>query len=103
MVKSDWYVYMIRTSKNKLYTGISTDVARRYHEHLARYEKRGSKGARFFASDKPVEVVYVESFENRSEASAREYQIKQFSAVKKRHISAVWLNEKAVDYEGCLP
>ncbi|EDM2309692.1 GIY-YIG nuclease family protein, partial [Salmonella enterica] len=28
-----WYLYLIRTADNALYTGITTDVARRYRQH----------------------------------------------------------------------
>ncbi len=28
-----WFLYLIRTADNKLYTGITTDVERRYQQH----------------------------------------------------------------------
>ncbi|KES14899.1 putative endonuclease containing a URI domain protein, partial [Gilliamella apicola SCGC AB-598-I20] len=28
-----WFLYIIRTAKQSLYTGITTDVARRLHQH----------------------------------------------------------------------
>ncbi|WP_305417985.1 GIY-YIG nuclease family protein [Photobacterium leiognathi] len=28
-----WYVYLIRTSSNSLYCGVTTDVERRFDEH----------------------------------------------------------------------
>ncbi|NOY73121.1 MAG: GIY-YIG nuclease family protein, partial [Gammaproteobacteria bacterium] len=30
---SEWYVYIIRCSDTSLYTGITTDVERRFSEH----------------------------------------------------------------------
>lgn len=74
-----WFVYMILTEKNKLYTGIATDVERRFVEHLC----VPSKGAKFFRSDRPVVVVYCEEFLDRSTASKRESMIKKLSRLQK--------------------
>ncbi|MDD0851814.1 GIY-YIG nuclease family protein [Halobacteriovorax sp. GB3] len=82
-----WYIYMIRTTKNKLYTGITTDVLRRFNEH-----KSGKKGARFFRSNTPKEIVYVEESENRSSASKREYEIKTFTKSQKERLVKSELN-----------
>jgi putative endonuclease len=76
---SNWYVYIILTKKNKLYTGVSTDPERRFIEHLC----DSKKGAKFFRSDTPVQIVYLENCENYSEALKREYVIKQYSTIKK--------------------
>ncbi|MGB0453137.1 MAG: GIY-YIG nuclease family protein [Bacteriovoracaceae bacterium] len=73
-----WYLYIIRTEKNRLYTGISTDPLRRFIEHLT-----GDKGAKFFRSDSPLDIEYLEVFENRSQASQREAAIKKLSRAKK--------------------
>lgn len=61
---------MILCSDNSLYTGISTDVARRFHQHAAQ------KGAKYFRTRQPLELVFVEDGHNRSSASQREAQIK---------------------------
>jgi len=74
-----WFVYMILTEKNRLYTGIATDVERRFVEHLC----DSAKGAKFFRSDRPVMVVYYEEHTNRSEASVREAQIKKLNRLAK--------------------
>ncbi len=85
---SVWYVYIIRTDQGKLYTGIATDPDRRFQEHQAAFLKEpktlASKGAKFFRSQKPVEIVYREQLDNRSEATKREMAIKKMSAVKKK-------------------
>ena len=71
-LEMSWFLYIIQTKKKKLYTGITTDVERRFEEH-----KSGSaKAAKFFRSDVPVKIVRQENFENRSEASKRECEIK---------------------------
>ena len=71
---TQWYVYIIRASDERLYTGITTDVERRFNEH---HDPR--KGARFFRGRKPEEVVYTESQPDRSSALQREAVIKKLS------------------------
>jgi len=83
-----WWVYIIETKCNKLYTGITTDVARRFQEHLAVYRKESDKGAKFFRGHEPKNVVYQEAHASRSEASKREYEIKKMSSLKKRALIA---------------
>lgn len=79
-----WFVYIIRTEKDKLYTGISTNLERRFNEHLATHEGIGKKGAKYFRSDKPLQLVYQESYPNRAEASRRESEIKSLSSKAKQ-------------------
>ncbi len=75
-----WFVYMIRCKDNSIYTGITTDVDRRFEEH-----KNGS-GAKYTRSHKPVSVeAYFES-ESRSEASKLEYEIKQKTRQEKEEM-----------------
>ena len=79
-----WFVYIIQTQCDKLYTGITTDIQRRFQEHLDVYQGANSKGAKFFRGHKPKKVIYCEEFLDRSSASKREHQIKSLSAQKKR-------------------
>lgn len=74
-----WFVYIILTKKEKLYTGISTDPERRFVEHLC----DSKKGAKYFRSDSPYSIVYLEEFETMSEALKREISIKKFPQKKK--------------------
>lgn len=78
-----WFLYMIRTQKDKLYTGITTDPDRRFYEH-----QEGLVGAKFFRSDRPVEIVYMEFFDSRSEASKREWELKQLKRPQKLELIA---------------
>ena len=81
-----WYVYLIITECNCLYTGVSTDVARRFQEHLDCYLGKSSKGAKYFRAHKPVEVVYCEALDSRSSALKREYAIKKSPKNKKERL-----------------
>jgi putative endonuclease len=71
---------MVQTESGKLYTGISTDVARRFGEHVAGSAKGGAK---FFHSDPPRKVVYQQACLNRSEASKQEAKIKKMRRQQK--------------------
>ena len=69
-----WYVYIIRASDDSLYTGVTTDVERRFIEHGDTL-----KGARFFRGRKPVAVVFTENHPDRSSAQRRESFIKSLT------------------------
>lgn len=79
---SQWYVYIIRTEKDRLYTGITTDIDRRFKEHSGLLPK----GAKFFRSDKPDSIVYVVSCSDRSEASKKEAFIKKLKRIEKEKL-----------------
>jgi len=78
MNESHWFVYMIQATDGSLYTGITTDVQRRFNEHLC-----GKQGAKYFQGRKPEKVVYVEEGHDRSSASRRESEIKGFRREQK--------------------
>ena len=73
-----WTVYIIRTENGKLYTGITTDLKRRFEEHLY-----GPKGARFFSFSTPEIILFQECHPCRSTASKREYEIKKMHREQK--------------------
>lgn len=72
--KPCWEVYIIQAISGKLYTGITTDLDRRFEDHL-----RGTKGARFFRFSGPEKIVFREAYPNRSKATKREIAIKKMS------------------------
>jgi len=82
MTSTAWFVYLIKSSDGLLYTGITTDVERRFREHQG-LSGRG-KGAKFFRGRKPVSVVYTEALNSRSQATRREAQIKKMSVAAKQ-------------------
>jgi len=75
---ANWFVYIIEADDGSYYTGISTDVERRFREHDGK-----PQGAKFFNGRKPVALVLQEGGYNRSEASKREAQIKKLSRKQK--------------------
>lgn len=76
-----WYVYIVRTQKGKFYTGISTDVERRFFEHLT-----GFGGAKALKGDPAEALVYVETVKDRSKASSREAAIKKLTRLQKEKL-----------------
>jgi len=77
-----WFVYILRCADNTLYTGITTNIDRRIHEHNTD-NRMGSKYARV---RRPVILLYNESFTNRSEVSKREIVIKKMSRDEKERL-----------------
>jgi putative endonuclease len=82
-----WLVYMILCADNSFYTGITTDVERRFRQHA---DKRGAK---YFRGHEPRGVVYLESGHTRGSASKREAAIKGLSRADKSLLLASALNE----------
>jgi len=79
---NEWSVYIIRCDDRNLYTGISTDVKRRVHDH-ATGNRRAAKYTKPFSS---IELVYEVLIGSRSLASRIEYRIKKMSRQKKEFI-----------------
>ena len=78
-----WSVYIIESTTGALYTGVSTDVERRFREHAD-----GRRGARYFRGAKPRAVVFVEGGHTRSSACRREAAIKRLSRADKLQLIA---------------
>lgn len=91
---SSWYLYIIETQKGKLYTGITTDVERRYQQHAT------GKGARFFRTDAPAKLRFQEAYSDRSAASKAEYATKQLTRGEKDRLIRSIRNQlaKAVEF-----
>jgi len=76
-IDAHWWVYMILCSDDTYYTGITTNLDRRFKQHET------GKGAKYFYGRKPVEFVFKEGGHDRSSASQREAAIKSLSRQKK--------------------
>jgi putative endonuclease len=74
---TDWYVYILRCSDDTLYTGMTNDIERRFKAH------NEGKGAKYTRGRLPVEMVYREICEDRSDALRREASIKGLTRKKK--------------------
>ena len=102
-----WFVYMIRCDDGSLYTGITTDIARRWEEHRQVRQQRSGRGkvaqnnvvarkttgAKFFRGRRPLQLAYIESGHDRSSASRREAAIKRLSRAEKLLLVTALHNE----------
>jgi len=77
MSLSTWHLYLIECVDGSLYAGITTDVERRFQEHLS------GKGARYTRSHKPLCLVASRSFGCKSLALRAELAIKRLPKDKK--------------------
>jgi putative endonuclease len=66
----DWQVYVILCTDDSLYTGITTNIERRFTQHAT------GRGAKYFRGRQPVRVIYHEENHSRSSATRREAAIK---------------------------
>ncbi len=82
---SHWYVYIIEATDSRLYTGITTDIERRWAEHSGTSPNK-TKGAKFFRGRKPKRLCYVVQQKDRSQASQLEAKIKKLSRIQKMQL-----------------
>ena len=78
-MEHSYYVYVLRCTDDSLYTGIATDVKRRFAEHLA----GGAVGAKYTKNHPPREIAAVWQTGNRSMASKLEWRIKHLKKPQK--------------------
>ncbi|WP_201367299.1 GIY-YIG nuclease family protein [Dictyobacter formicarum] len=71
------YVYIVRCVDDTLYTGYTTDVARRIATHNA------GKGARYTRTRLPIELLVSWEFASKNEALRIEYALKRWSRRQK--------------------
>ena len=81
---AQWSLYMVRTAEGSLYTGVTTDVERRFAEHENRDKK--NKGAKALRGKGPLELVFKILVGGRSDALKLEYRIKQLTRTDKERL-----------------
>ena len=72
-----WSIYIVKCRDKTLYTGITTDIARRLKEHNTK------KGAFYTRNKTPVRLIYQKAMANQSRARKREAAIKRLSRIEK--------------------
>ena len=80
--ESKWHLYLIRTKKGHLYTGVTQDVQRRFKEH----QEGGAKGAKYLRGKAPLKLVFHKKIGNRSQALKTEAEIKKWPKEKKESL-----------------
>ena len=76
-MEQTWKLYILRCRDGSLYTGITTDVEKRFAAHNA------GKGAKYTRGRGPLELVYREDCGDHSAALKRELEIKALPGEQK--------------------
>ncbi|MCS6237074.1 GIY-YIG nuclease family protein [Shewanella baltica] len=74
-----WYLYLVRCANGHLYTGVTTDVARRFSEH----QSGGIKSAKYLRGKGPLTLMYQEQVGCHGDALRREIAVKKLSRAQK--------------------
>jgi putative endonuclease len=77
---SEWFLYMVRCRGGSLYTGIATDINRRFAEH------QSGKGAKYLRGRAPLKLAFSEKIGKRSLALKLERLIKRLPKNMKERI-----------------
>ena len=83
------YTYLLRCADGSLYTGWTNDLEKRIKAHKA------GRGGKYTRAHAPVELVYFESFDTKTEAMSREWHIKKL----KREQKLALIERKDTDIE----
>ena len=75
---TQYFVYILKCADGKYYTGSTTSLEERAHEH-----QMGIDPFSFTYTRRPVKLVWSESFGSQMEAAAVERQLKGWSRAKK--------------------
>ena len=87
-----WHVYIVRTRDGSLYTGVTTDVARRLAEH----HSHDGRGARYLRGRTPLEGVYRRKLGERGLALSVEWRLKRRPRDDKEAIIAARPSRRAL-------
>lgn len=75
-----WHLYLVETAAGLLYTGVSTDVARRFREH----QSNGFRCARSLRGKGPLTLVFSAPVGDRSMALRLEREVKRWPRARKQ-------------------
>jgi len=57
-----WYLYIMSNRNGRFYTGITTNLERRFKEHCQ------GKGGHYTSRNRPLKLLYVETFPDRKKS-----------------------------------
>jgi putative endonuclease len=77
-----YFVYILRTSGNKLYIGQTSNLGERLKEH----QNKSTRSSKYLRNLGSVVLVYSEIHQSRIKAMQREWQLKKWSRVKKENL-----------------
>ncbi|MDR1832183.1 MAG: GIY-YIG nuclease family protein [Fusobacteriaceae bacterium] len=79
-----YFVYILKSKKDTLYTGITTDLKRRLSEHTG----ASPGGAKYMRGFRAADILFVCEAKGRSAAQKIEYYIKSLSRNEKENLMA---------------
>jgi len=82
MVAFQWSVYIVRCGDGALYTGIATDVRRRFSEH----PQSNGRGAKYLRGKRPLQLVFARVIGSKGLALRVERRIKKLPKVQKEEL-----------------
>ena len=74
------YTYMLQCKDGTYYIGYTNDLEKRVKAH------NEGKGAKYTKGRGPVELVYYEEYEEKSQAMRREWEMKRLSRSQKEEL-----------------
>lgn len=77
-----WYLYLVQLASGQLYTGITTDVDRRFAEH----QSGSAKAARCLRGKGPLKLVFSCPAGDHSQALRLEHQVKKLTRSQKLNL-----------------
>ncbi|WP_026092434.1 GIY-YIG nuclease family protein [Calidifontibacillus oryziterrae] len=78
------YVYILRCNDGTYYTGYTNDLEKRLNKHQA------GKGAKYTRGRTPVQLIFSQEYDTKTEAMHAEYRIKQLTREQKE----AYINKK---------
>jgi putative endonuclease len=79
-----WFIYLLECKNGKLYTGITTDLEKRFRRHAS------GKGAKFTKRNPPSHIIAAKPCQSRSEACKLEWVLKQLKPHQKLATASQW-------------
>lgn len=81
-MSATWSVYIVRTREDKFYTGVTTDVDRRFREHCS----NTTRSAKALRGKGPLQLVFSQCVGSRSEAQSLECKVKKLARIEKERL-----------------
>ncbi len=88
-----WFIYLIRCRDRSLYTGITTDIKRRFNEH----QDGGRKGSKYLRGKAPLEVVLKRKIGSKSLALQVEHIVKKMTKTEKEMFVSGKINMRHIN------
>ena len=79
---------MVKCNDNSIYTGISNDLTKRLETHA------NGNGSKYIRTRLPFKLIYIEEYQNKSNALKREIEIKKLNKKNKELLIKSYNNKK---------